>query len=130
MVDHSQPHPEGFDARSAIFEQLFLDFEVWLNGCKQGFVIFDQNAPGPVIRMHELHKKRGNLRSMPMPPKPSSSLDHFELRVADLCAYFVLQQSSAGATQINKAGAQNEIDVVSGRNLLPSSHGGVRIVWL
>lgn len=130
MVDHSQPHPAGLDARSAIFEQLFLDFQVWLDRRMRGTVFFDRNAPGPVIAIHRWHRSRKHLPNLPIDPAPANSLDHFELRLADLCAYFVLQQSSLGAVQIRRAGAQNAIDVVANRNLLPAGHGGVRVVWL
>lgn len=130
MVDHSQPHPAGFEARLAIFEQLFLDFQVWLDRRMRGTVVFDRNAPGPVIVLHKRQRCQLHLPSVPLDPAPADSLAHFELRLADLCAYFVLQQSSSGAAQIRRAGAQNSIDLVAHRNLLPAGHNGVRVVWL
>jgi hypothetical protein len=130
MVDHSQPHPVGFDARNAIFEKLFLDLNSWLGNGKKGKIIFDRNAPGPVVHLYETKRKHRQLRFLPHTPAPADSLDHFELRVADLSAYFLLQKFSAGATQILKAGAKNAIDPLSARNLLADPKIGVGVEWL
>lgn len=129
LVDHSNPRPVGVTARMVAWEHLFLEYEVWLAKRSRGQLIFDRNAPGPVFQMARDLRSRRVLRAQPHPPLQSQVDLHPEMILADVGAYFMVQQVLPSRF-INAANAVNAVDILHPICPHPNQAGRANVVYL
>ena len=116
LVDTTAPQPVGTDLRVRIWETLFWEFELFLvEHRKNGRTIFDRDRVGPVLDTYSRMRKH-TLKRQLIPPDPANSQHHDAIQLADVCAYFMLQQFVPN-NQIRNANATRYLNRIS--NLCP-----------